>query len=1640
MITFKLPGLPEDGRIQWRDVHVDHVPHRRLSEYLADLSLDGDRVSHVVVDGAIFRRTHHITVLSRETTLARVGRLLLRRPAPTVDIAAFDAVVPADRAEIFVLPSIDGRNASLILGVIGGIAALALSPFTGGLSAYAYFQAGFMTFMTGYAIGSTLGALITPGVRPADDSKGPSSYTWGGIRNDDRAGIPKPIMLGERLVGGVRISAFRRRPHVVPERNAHHSGTEFTDAAPQNSSEKLYMLLLVAGHETEGPVGVTSPNSAIDFTTNKPDVRLNGQHYSNFPGVEVEYRTGAPGQTVIPGFDAIANTYDFAVDLTALGTGVNYTYTTIRTDCDAFEVLLTCPGLSHTDNQGRLQTNDTIYVLEYRLVGSGTWINADGNIGNQRTISDQTRAARFETRRVDGLAPGQYDIRVRWISASNTNVTNDQWHIVLTGITEEKQLSTSYPGQSVVAVKGIATEQLSGAMPTVTSLWRGAKPQKWTGSAFSAASWGVGSATPAGRNPHWLSLWMIRNKELGCGNDVVDADIDLASVKSAADDSDELETVTPVSGGVTGTPYTEPRFQFDAYIDQQQPAVDLIQGVLSTARSTLIYSGNKIRFGVDRRGTPVQLFNLGNIDFDTFEADYKSERLQVNAYDVSFDDAAADFETEPLTVCIKPDGAFADENDMTVAGYTVRRRSLGHFWGVTRRTQAVREGRFKLKQTYALRVAGGFRASTDSILAETFDLINVGHDVPQWGFSGRVFAGSTVNTVRIDKGATLPFIGGHTYAVMVRYAAGDGAGHELVETRAVSAIAAPDGSGHYGLTVSSPFSQVPQYGDLWSYGETDIVVKPFRILDVSREADDQRSLQVIEYNPSIYDTNGPIVVPIYSALPNFSAPPPPITSAAVSIDTITQTADNSKVTAVLIQWARPTSIGTAYGPFKGVRIEYALASTGPWTAIQSVDGTEFRWTNPPYGVNIWIRLTPYSTAGKYNYAGTYTLGPINFAANWQRTLTPQTPTAVAIGANSARRRTVRTGVQSTDPLTVQAQIYAYVTWSFSDAVNPAGTLVGFRVILYNSAGGNPADPWYDSGLISDPTSRRAEITNVNHESAVTWIAAVQAVYIDGYASALATSAGTLLDPNTYEQVIRGGDDRNAAAYADSFDGSVLPTGFYTFNATVAVSGGELQVTNNGGGTTQVSWHFDEWAAAYLDAVRRGVGTYGFVRLAFDIAPAAGATIQFVCKADPGGADTPITLPLVPDTVYHTYRFPFGDIPAGSLVGVHLIVQFAGVLSAGRTARLTAMGIGFETVDLTNDGYMDRAINARNQFGRDTSGLGFFLQSSIRQLGDPAGNVLLIEKNGQFWLRTGGGTDVAVKRVFKAVIRNASDKEGFTWGATAGSASGTIHPALPTPTASSKCRILVERSADQPLNAAPLFYPQRTQLEALEITKNGFRLSAHKAEGPGYGGNIEAPAGGGGNSNGWASSVIKSSGLTLGASNHLANPGGDAWYDIYNDIFAGSGLAVGLFYYLRCVLWIAVQMPTAKKADGTYYYADLEFDLAYSKGQGNTAINPNPFHFNGWPDPVFLVQGYKMRVMTDGQIWRYPLTFSPSFVGTWSPVMKVDWYSQSLEAGGSAPTSVWLDRFDGSAVYIGGGVATESALTNNDVNVTYLEEF
>jgi hypothetical protein len=1815
MIVFRTPSLPDaEGRPELHDISVEYQRGRNLSGYLRKIGLEQQHVSHVIYRGVVIRPSDTVTVMLPERPVAKFWRELRRKPAPVDVVPAFDAFMPPDGAELILIPTIDGKHSSIILGIVGAVVGAAIAIATGGAGAalaWSIVQSG----LSGFAIGSTIGSLIAPHPREVKDKDGPSSYIWGGMTNDFRAGVPKPVMLGERLVGGVVVSAFRRRPNVVPPRTG--PGV-YDDTAPQNGSEKLFMLVLVAGHETEGPVGKTNPNLAANTTTNKPDIRLNGQHYSDFTGVEAEWRTGAAGQTVIPGFDVAAATYDFNIDLYAAG---SFTYVTASDTVDAFEVLLSLPALVHSDGN-KLLPNTAYYTLQYRKQGDIPWIDFDYD--NPRQLKGMFQSPGFETRRIENLAPARYEIRISGIGAAFVDPTKDAWRFFLNGITEESQSSNPHPGDSLVAIKGLATEQLSGNI-VVSSVWRGYKPQTWEPIlGFQTVPWGVGDAAPVGRNRGWLTLALMRDKEIGAGNEIADEDIDLASAKAFADYCAEAVDVTPT----VGDPYTEPRSQLDCYIDQQQDTIPLLQEfILPPANSTLIFSGTKWRIGVDKPGTAVQLFSMGNIKrtdgVSNFQHQYKSERAELNCYDVTFDDEKADWQSEPVTVCIDNrdltagGGVFRTEEEMVSLSLPVLRQSLQLF-GVSRRSEAVRSGRFRLRQVYALRELGGFGASTDALFAECYDIVNLSHDLPQWGYSGRCMPNDLASASLVMFDRTIPFDPLQPSQIMVRFNAGSDTGDELIEIRDVADASDPDSGDYFGLFVTTPFSKIPTEGDLWVWGPVGTLVKPVRIIEIDRDENLQRVVSWAEYNESIYDLDGPIIFPDYSLLPNFGAAPGPIPEVHAAIEIIDQK-DGSKITSVLIQWTKPKP-DQKYGFYKGARVEYSIDAGASWNVIQSVDGTEFRWLNPPHDETVLFRVTPYSTSGRYNFAGAATSDPLHirwwnepapdltgFAAsyagdaavwkwidpgrefqielrdsdaNWGvqdahliyrgratefkitgptfrnktlyarafdaflnystntvfaafaktapvapfvntgnivrtdegikipvgtttdpevrgiylwasqsvgftpndatrvgqivspgggefvfKTITPgtyyfrvaaadpisdrlkdfvyssefpssifviqpQTPTAVAFGETpniSGRRRAVLPGGAQV----TQQKIFAlFVNWTFTDAVNPLAVLIGFQVIVYEQSAGSPNNPWWDSGIMANTSQRACGIPDLTIDAAANYVAAVRAVYIDGYSSPLATSTGLLLDPST-GQPLQTADDRNVAVYAETFDSAVVPTGFTKSPSdSLFASNSALIVDAGNPANTWIEWDLRSWALAYLDYFGSlPFGSDFSVQVAINVqhSTLASSTAKGTFTPDIGGIPVQRTVTLTADLQQHIYRFDFQGqfLTGGSTAQPKFRLDLSGVFTGVTQWSVLGIAVVFDDVDWRVDGFLDRAINARDQFDRDPSFGGFFLESPIRQPGDKDGNIVVIDNGGVFVVRS-NGTDTAYKRGRRGRLTGIFNNAFIPWDSSAGS---VVDPVIPRPDAMNKARILVEGEGGSDIQVGSFSGSGQTVFrytEATEFLAGGFRFhdiyivngSKGKFSRTGVGQTAQ-----------FGRPILKD-----------ASRGNWGWAEL-TSLFSAPSTVWNCY---RMVIWLKIAMPLIKKPTGGYYTSDLTFDFRRGRTTGGTPMPIDGANFTNHFSST-------ARFVTDGQIQYHAFVLGNtslgnnvgSFSDTDKTVQNIQafWSAQTDEAGaGVVAPIVELDKVDVSFISSASSLSSVAATGGNNFTFLYAEEF
>jgi predicted phage tail protein len=931
VITLRYPWLPLNGEIQWGREECAHVPGQSLDVYLG---LTGGQIERLVVNGEV------------------------------VEPENVALCTPLDGDEITFLPVVGGSNRGVLAGILGGIAAVAfviafpeLAPLIG--SSY------LAAFGAGFAISTLIYSLAHPARNASGDKTG-NTYLFDGITNEDREGVAQPVVFGDELTGGVRVDSFVRIELAADP-------SDPTNISPHGKS---YQLINV----TKARWGIES----ID------EVRINNEPFSNFPSAEYFYTKGeTPEQwydqagSPIPrpvAFKVSANTFSEHQELTT----TPYIYTTSPTSLlTDIELLMAFPaGLVHTHKSSD-SDNATRYKVRYKLHSSSTWIPWTGSGFDStgiREVKKNTHAAYIEPVQLLGLTPGRYDIEVTWVSSDYTSPSGtdiDSWKVFLTGVTEQISNAPARPGYVLLAVAALAVEQLNGTPPTISCRGKFMKVPWHDGTSWQAPTWyGPNPDVPVGRNPAWFCLEMLRDKadasigykKWGLGLD--DSRIDIPAWVAFAAKCSRLRHVTDDQGHE----FDEPMHQLDYTLNEQRPYDTLMRDILGTCRAAPVMSGNGAQHGVfyDDLSDPVQLVTMGNMVAGTFQPVYDFSP-RVNTLDVTFRDRDHDFATTTRAV--------ANDHLITTLGRPVNREGVSML-GVTRWSQIAADAFYNLKKHEAAKVPASFEVRTDAILWRVGDVINVQHEQPGWGISGgRMRLDGTTTTVTLSAKAKV--VSGATYVIdldgseilidlatksyEVRVRLADGSGEEG-QRRTVSAVSVSS-DGYLIATVSTPFTIAPKFQDPCAFGEFGKSVKPYRCLSISKSANAFRKVSLIDYNASVYDPSGPLETIVYSSLPTYGGPPPPIPpGSCTAVEDLSAQNTNVNLSTAVVQWQEPIR-ASGFGFYGSADVEVSLDSGASWKLLQRVPGTEYRWHAAPHEIALLFRVTPISTNGRSNPNG-----------------------------------------------------------------------------------------------------------------------------------------------------------------------------------------------------------------------------------------------------------------------------------------------------------------------------------------------------------------------------------------------------------------------------------------------------------------------------------------------------------------------------------------------------------------------------------------------------------------------------------------------------------------------------------------------
>ena len=744
--------------------------------------------------------------------------------------------------ELLILPKTEAG-----IGAAIWIAFVAIKAF---VTAYAFWiKLTLFLASVGYAIYSARQKPRMPSFGNTEDQS--PTYGWDGVTTTQDVGIPVPIVYGEHKVGGNIINAF-----------------------VTTDGDKNYLNVLIALCEGE-----------IDSIS---DIKINDNPIANYDGITTYQRLGTNDQSVIPNFEDLHNIYAVNTQLTKDN---SYVYTTIDSDVEGFKLQLQIPGgLYEITNNGGLGEWSITYKVEYRVSGIGAYGPAD-----TITITYKSRTVVRRYYEKTGLTAAKYDIRITRISADETDkLIGDLW---LQSVDEVKTDDLAYPNTALLGIRALASEQLSGGMPNFTCIVKarkvsipdikdGTTPVDWANYYWDASSeeyklfsndavlsWDESTYVEKWcANPIWCKKDLFINSRYGLGEYISASNLDSTLFLEKSRHCEER-----LPNGKGGY---EKRFEFDVVLDTLQKALDWIISLCATYRGLAFYSEDAIKINIDKAELPVQLFTMGNIVKDSFVQSWKSTKEVPNVIDIQFMDEDKDYKQEQIS--------YIDEEALA-AGDPMRKKTLRLF--TTKISQTIREARYALKVAKYINRSITFKAGIDAVAIQPGDVFSFSHDVPQWGYSGRIAEGH-LGQVTLDRNVTIEE--GKTYKLRVKLS------DDTIEEKTVSNSVGTTNI----ITVASNFTSAPLQYSIYSFGESSKVKKDFRASEIERSFRNKVTITAAEYNSNVYDDSA-ITVPVsnYSAL---ILTIPPVRNLALT-ERLVVLPDGTIENVIDVWWDKPTT-------------------------------------------------------------------------------------------------------------------------------------------------------------------------------------------------------------------------------------------------------------------------------------------------------------------------------------------------------------------------------------------------------------------------------------------------------------------------------------------------------------------------------------------------------------------------------------------------------------------------------------------------------------------------------------------------------------------------------------------------------------
>lgn len=614
--------------------------------------------------------------------------------------------------------------------------------------------------------------------------------------------------------------------------------------SPRESPDSLHstafarIIDLVSEGEVYGPTHGLSGALRDVYLDGTPIANEDGS--LNFQNVAVDFRTGTQAQDPLPGFPASENTTAANVELTAVTPWVR-AFT--NTQLSAIRLTLAVNGLSQANT-----TNGDItgYRVEYRIE-----VSTDGGayqVALTSAFDGKTTQRYARSHRIDlPAARSGWSVRVvRMTANASSSTINDRTFV--DAFTEVVDAKLRYPMSAVVGIKVDASQFQN--IPTRAYDWKGRiikVPSNYD--ADSRTYTGVWDGTfklSWTDNPPWIFYDIVSNDRYGLGERIPAGWLDKWGLYQIARYCDEL-----VPDGFGGQ---EPRFTCNVYLQTAADAYRVLQDLASTFRGIAYWASGSVFAVADMPGDPVYTFTSANVIDGRFNYVGSALNTRYTVALVSWNDLS-DMGRQKVEYV---------EDRQALARYGLKQVEVSAF-GCTSRGQANRVGKWLLLTSRMETRSVSFAVGLDACRVRPGSIIRVADQhLAGRRIGGRIReATATVVTVDAELGVrpgdrlTVNLPSGVSETRIISTAVGQGLTADMTTFTVDSTELTADMVGLPGtvliLTVTAPFTEVPEAECVWTLESETLSAQRFRVLSVKRKDGLIAEISAIQHEPGKFD-------------------------------------------------------------------------------------------------------------------------------------------------------------------------------------------------------------------------------------------------------------------------------------------------------------------------------------------------------------------------------------------------------------------------------------------------------------------------------------------------------------------------------------------------------------------------------------------------------------------------------------------------------------------------------------------------------------------------------------------------------------------------------------------------------------------